>query len=49
MKLQDTTAQNSFKYGYLLKRISKYIFPYWDRIFFILLISFPVVLIFGVF
>ena len=48
MRLQDTKAQNSFKYGYLLKRISKYILPYWDRILFNFLIAIPVGLLDGV-
>ena len=32
MKLDATKAQNSFKYGWLLKRIFSYIKPYWFRI-----------------
>ena len=48
MRLTDTTAQNSFKYGYLLKRISKYILPYWDRILLNFLIAIPVGLLDGV-
>ncbi len=32
MKLEMTTAKNSFKYGWLLSRIMPYIAPYWFRI-----------------
>ena len=48
MKLQATTAQNSFKYGWLLKRIFPYIKPYWFRITLGFLIAIPLGLLDGV-
>ena len=48
MKLQATTAQNSFKYGWLLSRIWPYIKPYMFRIFLGFLIAIPLGLLDGV-
>ena len=48
MKLQATTAQNSFKYGWLLSRIWPYIKPYLFRIFLGFLIAIPLGLLDGV-
>ncbi len=48
MKLNMTTAQNSFKYGWLLSRIYPYIKPYLFRIFLGFLIAIPLGLLDGV-
>ena len=48
MKLNMTTAQNSFKYGWLLSRIYPYIKPYWFRILLGFLIAIPLGLLDGV-
>ena len=48
MKLSATTAQNSFKYKWLLSRISPYIRPYWFRIILGFLIAIPLGLLDGV-
>ena len=48
MKLNATTAKNSFKYGWLLKRIFPYIRPYWFRILLGFLIAIPLGLLDGV-
>lgn len=48
MKLEMTTAQNSFKYGWLLSRIYPYIKPYWFRILLGFAIAIPLGLLDGV-
>ena len=48
MKLQSTTAQNSFKDGWLLSRIFPYIKPYLFRIFLGFIIAIPLGLLDGV-
>ena len=48
MKLNSTTAQNSFKYGWLLLRIWPYIKPYLFRIFLGIMIAIPLGLLDGV-
>ena len=48
MKLSATTAQNSFKYGWLLSRIWPYIKPYMFRIFLGFLVAIPLGLLDGV-
>ena len=48
MKLSSTTAQNSFKYGWLLSRIWPYIKPYWFRILLGFLVAVPLGLLDGV-
>ena len=48
MKLNMTTAQNSFKYGWLLSRIWPYIKPFWFRIILGFLIAIPLGLLDGV-
>jgi len=48
MKLQATTAKNSFKYSWLLSRIFPYIKPYWFRILVGFLIAIPLGLLDGV-
>lgn len=48
MKLDMTTAQNSFKYGWLLSRIYPYIKPYWFRIILGFAIAIPLGLLDGV-
>ena len=48
MKLETTTAQNSFKYGWLLSRIFPYIKPYLFRIFLGFIIAVPLGLLDGV-
>ena len=48
MKLSATTAQNSFKYGWLLSRIWPYIKPYWFRILLGFLVAIPLGLLDGV-
>lgn len=48
MKLNATTAQNSFKYGWLLSRIWPYIKPYLFRIFLGFAIAIPLGLLDGV-
>ena len=48
MKLERTTGQNSFKYGWLLRRIFPYIKPYLFRIFLGFLIAVPLGLLDGV-
>ena len=47
MKLSHTTAQNSFKYGWLLSRIFPYIKPYLFRIFLGFAIAIPLGLLDG--
>ena len=47
-KLTNTSAQNSFKYGWLLSRIWPYIKPYWFRILIGFLIAIPLGLLDGV-
>ncbi len=47
-KLSTTSAQNSFKYGWLLSRIFPYIKPYWFRILIGFLIAIPLGLLDGV-
>ena len=48
MKLSNTTAQNSFRYGWLLSRIFPYIKPYWFRILLGFAIAIPLGLLDGV-
>lgn len=48
MKLNATTAQNSFKYKWLLSRIMPYITPYWFRITLGFLVAIPLGLLDGV-
>ena len=48
MKLSATTAQNSFKYGWLLKRVWPYIKPYWFRILLGFMVAIPLGLLDGV-
>lgn len=48
MKLNMTTAQNSFRYGWLLSRIWPYIRPFWLRITLGFLIAIPLGLLDGV-
>ena len=48
MKLNATTAQNSFKYKWLLSRILPYITPYWFRITLGFLVAIPLGLLDGV-
>lgn len=48
MKLEMTTAKNSFKYGWLLSRILPYITPYWFRITLGFLVAIPLGLLDGV-
>ncbi len=48
MKLSATTAQNSFKYGWLLSRIWPYIKPYMFRIILGFLVAIPLGLLDGV-
>ena len=48
MKLSATTAQNSFRYGWLLNRVWPYIRPYWFRILLGFLIAIPLGLLDGV-
>lgn len=48
MQLSTTTAQNSFKYGWLLSRIWPYIKPYWFRILLGFLVAIPLGLLDGV-
>ncbi len=48
MKLEATTAKNSFKYGWLLSRIWPYIKPYWFRILLGFLVAIPLGLLDGV-
>ena len=48
MKLSATSAQNSFKYGWLLSRIWPYIKPYWFRILLGFIIAIPLGLLDGV-
>ena len=47
-KLSSTSAQNSFKYSWLLSRIFPYIKPYWFRILIGFLIAIPLGLLDGV-
>ncbi|MBQ4646300.1 MAG: ATP-binding cassette domain-containing protein [Candidatus Gastranaerophilales bacterium] len=47
-KLSTTSAQNSFKYAWLLSRIFPYIKPYWFRIFLGFAIAIPLGLLDGV-
>ena len=48
MKLSATTAQNSFKYGWLTARIWPYIKPYWFRVLLGFLVAIPLGLLDGV-
>ena len=48
MKLEETTAQNSYRYGWLLKRIFPYINPFLGRIILTFFISIPLGLLDGV-
>ena len=48
MKLKDTQALDSFNYGYLLKRVYKYIKPYMFRVIMGFIIAIPVGLLDGV-
>ena len=48
MKLEATTAQNSFKYKWLLSRILPYITPYWFRITLGFMVAIPLGLLDGV-
>lgn len=48
MKLQDTTAKDSFNYAYLLKRVYKYIKPFLGRVLLGFIIAIPVGLLDGV-
>ena len=48
MKLKDTQALDSFNYGYLLKRVYKYIKPYMLRVVLGFIIAIPVGLLDGV-
>ena len=48
MKLKDTQALDSFNYGYLLKRVYKYIKPYMFRVIMGFIIAIPVGLLGGV-
>ena len=48
MKLSATTAQNSFRYGWLLARVWPYIKPYWFRVFLGFLVAIPLGLLDGV-
>ena len=48
MKLSATTAQNSFRYGWMMSRIWPYIKPYWFRIFLGFLVAIPLGLLDGV-
>ena len=48
MKLSATTAQNSFRYGWLMKRVWPYIKPYLFRIFLGFLVAIPLGLLDGV-
>ena len=48
MKLNATTAQNSFKYKWLLSRIWPYIKPYWFRITLGFIVAIPLGLLDGV-
>lgn len=48
MKLSNTTAQNSFKYGWLLSRIFPYIKPYMFRIICGFLVAIPLGLLDGI-
>lgn len=48
MKLKDTQALDSFNYGYLLKRVYKYIKPYMFRVIIGFIIAIPVGLLDGV-
>ena len=48
MKLSATTAQNSFRYGWLLSRVWPYIKPYWFRILLGFLVAVPLGLLDGV-
>ena len=41
MKLVNTTAENSFRYGWLLKRIMPYVIKYWYRIVLGFLVAIP--------
>ena len=48
MKLDQTTAQNSYRYGWLLKRIFPYIKPLMGRILLGLAVAIPLGLLDGV-
>ncbi len=48
MKLEATTAKNSFKYTWLLSRIMPYMIPYWVRITLVFLVAIPLGLLDGV-
>ena len=42
MKLSDTTAKNSFRYSWLLKRLFPYVKPFLGRILLGFLVAIPV-------
>ena len=48
MKLSATTAQNSYRYSWLLKRIFPFIKPFLGRVFLGFLVAIPVGLLDGV-
>ena len=48
MKLKDTVSKDAFRYGYLLKRIFKYVKPFWGRALLGVLIAVPLGLLDGV-
>ena len=48
MKLSATTAQNSFKYGWLMQKIWPYVKPYWFRILLGFLVAIPLGLLDGI-
>ncbi len=48
MKLKDTQAATSFRYGWLLKRIFPYIKPFWVRVLLGFIVAIPVGLLDGV-
>jgi len=48
MKLEKTTAQNSYRYGWLLKRMFPYIKPFLGRILLTMLVAIPLGLLDGV-
>lgn len=48
MKLKDTVSKDAFRYGYLLKRMLKYVKPVWGRAIVGVLIAIPLGLLDGV-
>ena len=48
MKLEETSAQNSFKYSWLLKRMFPFVKPYLPRIIIGFLVALPLGLLDGV-